>query len=152
MLLFKELRNVLNRLIIFRLAKVKKMRKEVKPAVKCKCCKQVIDYPVVQNFCDFCGKLLPEKLYPLEITIFKTVESSDTERLDFDTWQCVKGYLTKNQKKLLRCHLVNLPMPVFRGNSEREQHCDTGANFLKVFLLNGNKESGNGGKTNESKN
>ena len=119
------------------------MRKEVKPAVKCKCCSQITEYPVVQNFCDFCGKLLPEKLYPLDITIFKTVGGDDTERVEFDTWQCVKDYLVKNQEKLKQCNFISLPIPVFRGNTKAEQHCDSGVNFLKAFLAtNSGKETG----------
>lgn|SRR4030042_1027119 len=113
------------------------MRKEVKPAVKCKCCGQTTEYPIEEAFCDFCGKLLPKKMYPLELTIFKTVGGDDMERVEFDSWQCVKEYLIKNQKKLLCYHFVSLPMPVFRSNSKnRGQYTDTGANFLKVFLSN----------------
>lgn len=108
------------------------MRKEIKPAVRCKCCKQITEYPVMQQFCDQCGKLLPENMYPLDVSVSLGFDSSN--RVDLCSWKCVRDYLIAQKKEIDKAWYVSLPMPIFRDNANDKQHCDSGTNFFKDFL------------------
>lgn len=119
------------------------MRKEVKPAITCKCCGQVTEYPVTQQFCDQCGKQFPENMYPLTLDISMNMDEH-SQNVELCSWKCVRDFIIANKKNIDTAWYVALPMPIFKDNrkSKNKQYCDSGANFYKDFLqINSSKQT-----------
>ena len=126
------------------------MRKIVKPEVKCKCCGQVTEYPVTEEFCDQCGQKLPENMYSLHMTVFIDSIESKTKDAHCCSWKCIRAYFVANQKKLnsKKMDFVSLPYPTGKLNEQKQskQYCDSIENFYKEFLLVADKETIKGEK------
>ena len=109
------------------------MRKVIKPEVRCKICNHITEYEETEEFCDQCGKLIDsKKVYPLRITVFMH-GLEETYDAHLDSWQCVKDYLIKNEKKLLKAEFFDLPFASTPHGSDR-LYAGSMKDFFKVFL------------------
>jgi len=108
------------------------MKKVTKPAIKCDSCKQTIKYEEYEEFCDQCQKLIAEKSYPLQMTVFER-GADHSYHVELCSWKCVKAYLKQHQKKLVKTEFVVFPYLTFdlhRGKG----YAESGRDFFKVFM------------------
>ena len=107
------------------------MRKVVKPIVRCDKCGLVIEYERHEEFCDFCEKQISPN-YPLEITLFPH-DSEDAYHASLCSWKCVKNYLIKYKKKILKYNFITMPYLSF-GKKEKKDYIEKGKSFYQEFL------------------
>jgi hypothetical protein len=108
------------------------MRKVTKPAVRCPICNNITEYEKSEDFCDQCGKRIPENKHSLRIGIHNDIGISTSAELC--SWICVKNWLKANKKKLKRVWFISLPFPAFNEPNTDKGYCDSGKEFFKVFV------------------
>ena len=113
------------------------MRKIVKEAERCPTCNKVTKWEETAVFCDFCQTQIPKEEYALKMDLFFPNDFSEldyTRDIELCSFACLKKWLEQNKDLLKTTWFVNLPHLIFNENHTGETHCDSGENFLKVFI------------------
>ena len=108
------------------------MRKVVKPVIRCDKCGLVIKHEEYEEFCDFCEKQTSPN-FPLEITLFPH-GAEDAYHANLCSWKCVKNYLIKYKKKILKYNFITMPYLSFGNKKEKQDYVEKGESFYQEFL------------------
>ena len=116
------------------------MRKEINPRELCSKCGHVTKYEEYEEFCDQCGTLIPDNVYPLKLERYDIDgEDNNHEDVHLCSWKCVMNYLQTNKQKLLKDGFFTLPYITKPDRHNRKDCAEDAKKFFQVFVPNTKK-------------